>query len=77
MCVCVCTKASMQRVFTTKQITLPQLFCVFDLYTSDISLDPVNSPRGAPGMAGLNHSHSGVPLEVSSATFILLEITWE
>ena len=25
----------------------------------------------------LTHSHSRVPLEVSSATFILLEITWE
>ena len=26
---------------------------------------------------GLTHSHSRVHLEVSSATFILLEITWE
>ena len=29
------------------------------------------------GDLALTHSHSRVPLEISSATFILLKITWE
>ena len=37
----------------------------------------LNECYGALAMNGLTHLHSRVPLEISSATFILLKITWE
>ena len=35
------------------------------------------TPCGTYGTHWLTHSHSRVPLEILSATFILLKITWE